>query len=499
MGTSSRSSSPSPPHVEDRRPLLHGDADANDSDSATPAKPAGRDGAATLVSCIANLANTVIGTGSLAMAHAFAGEGLIPGVLMVLVCGSTAAFGLYLLTRCAAMAPHRAASFSSLSNLTYPGLARLFDFAVALKCFGVSISYLIVIGALMPKVVHSFQPDLTGSVLLDRRLWILASMSLLCPLAFLRRLDSLKMTSYVALCTIGYLVFVVVFYTMIDHESLPPPGDVEMVRFGPSFIQSIPVQVFAYTCAQNIFAVFNELKSNTQPRLNMAIGTSIGGAAIIYEVLGILGYMTFGSAVGGNLIEMYPRTKVVLIGQVGIVVLVLFSYPLQLHPARASLDKFLFPHRVALSDDDRDDGSNAEEDCSHGGGGGDEIPLGRFVLESAALLFATFLIAMFVSSLEIVLGFVGATGSTTISFILPSVFFLSLFKDSESPHDRRLRFLALLLLSWGICVMVVSLSLNIWHLVQPTPQGSLHTLGQLGGKVLPPTSLPLPAAEGGAA
>lgn len=262
---------------------------------------------------------------------------------------------------------------------------------------------------------------------------------------------------------------------------------------------------------------------------------------------------------------MYPRTKVVLIGQVGIVVLVLFSYPLQLHPARASLDKFLFPHRVALSDDDRDDGSNADEDCSHGGGGGDEIPLGRFVLESAALLFATFLIAMFVSSLEIVLGFVGATGSTTISFILPSVFctssglgvspqrtqnpsetdqdvcawepVLSLFKDSESPHDRRLRFLALLLLSWGVCVMVVSLSLNIcafslvlppspWaglhrrgmarkltlemmmvvvgsartgHLVQPTPQGSLHTLGQLGGKVLPPTSLPLPAAEGGAA
>lgn len=45
---------------------------------------------------------------------------------MVLLCGSTAAFGLYLLTRCAAMAPHRAASFSSLSNLTYPGLARLY-------------------------------------------------------------------------------------------------------------------------------------------------------------------------------------------------------------------------------------------------------------------------------------------------------------------------------------------------------------------------------------
>jgi amino acid permease len=109
---------------------------------------------------------------------------------------------------------------------------------------------------------------------------------------------------------------------------------------------------------------------------------------------------------------MYPRTNIVMIGQVGIVILVLFSYPLQLHPARASLDKFLFPQRVPTSDDD-----DVDEHSD-----GDEIPLGRFVVESGALLFTTFLIAMFVSSLETVLGFVGATGSTTISFILPSVF-----------------------------------------------------------------------------
>lgn len=44
------------------------------------------------------------------------------------------------------------------------------------------------------------------AIWLDRRLWILASMTLLCPLAFLRRLDSLKVTSYIALCAIAYLV-----------------------------------------------------------------------------------------------------------------------------------------------------------------------------------------------------------------------------------------------------------------------------------------------------
>ncbi|TNY17338.1 putative AVT6-involved in amino acid efflux from the vacuole [Rhodotorula diobovata] len=453
----------------DATPLLGG--------AAQQGKPQLRDGKATMTSCIANLANTIIGTGSLAMAHAFSGEGLIPGIFMVLVCGAAAAFGLYLLTRSAAMAPHRAASFSSLSTLTYPGLARLFDFAVALKCFGVSISYLIVIGGLVPKVVHSFNPDLTDSVLLDRRLWILASMTLLCPLAFLRRLDSLKLTSYVALCSIAYLIFVVVFYTFVSHDQLPPSGDVELFRFGPSFIQSLPVQIFAFTCAQNVFAVYNEVKTNSQARLNLVIGTSIGGAAIIYEVLGILGYLTFGTAVGGNIIEMYPRTRLVSFCQVGITVLVLFSYPLQLHPARASLDKFLFPVKPSEGDEPASD---------HGSG--DEIPLGRFVIESGVLLFSTFVIAMFVSSLEVVLGFVGATGSTTISFILPAVFFLSLFKGSTDPRDQRLRYLATLLLVWGVLVMVVSLSLNIYHLVHQPEQNSLHTLGYLGGNLHAPAA-----------
>ncbi|KAJ8293778.1 putative oligopeptide transporter [Rhodotorula toruloides] len=467
----------SPVPREDRTPLLHGASD----DEAGPVKEHKRDGAATMTSCIANLANTIIGTGSLAMAHAFAGEGLIPGIIMVLVCGGAAWLGLYLLTRSAAMAPHRAASFSSLSTLTYPGLARLFDFAVALKCFGVSISYLIVIGGLMPKVVHSFRPDLTDSVLLDRRLWILASMTLLCPLAFLRRLDSLKVTSYIALCAIGYLVFIVVYYSFSGHPELPPPGDIQLFRFGPSFIQVISIQTFAFTCAQNIFAVFNELNSNTQARLNLVVGTSIGGAAIIYEILGILGYLTFGSTVAGNIIEMYPRNKLVSIGQVGITILVLFSYPLQLHPARASLDKFLFPHPTPAEAEDDDTAIAPVDDH----GSGDDIPLTRFVVESAVLLFSTFFIAMFVSSLETVLGFVGATGSTTISFILPSVFFLALFKDSNTKHDRRLRWVAMALLAWGVLVMVVSLSLNIYHLVQQPEQGSLHTLGWIGGKTAP--------------
>ena len=39
------------------------------------------------------------------------------------------------------------------------------------------------------------------------------------------------------------------------------------------------------------------MKSNTQSRMNIVVGGAIGGATITYEVIAVLGYLTFGSKV----------------------------------------------------------------------------------------------------------------------------------------------------------------------------------------------------------
>lgn len=39
------------------------------------------------------------------------------------------------------------------------------------------------------------------------------------------------------------------------------------------------------------------MKSNTQTRMNIVIGGAIGGATVTYEVIAVLGYLTFGSEV----------------------------------------------------------------------------------------------------------------------------------------------------------------------------------------------------------
>ena len=99
--------------------------------------------------------------------------GILLGTFIIIWAGLTAGFGLYLQTRCAKYLERGHSSFFALSQITYPNAAVLFDAAIAIKCFGVGVSYLIIIGDLMPGVVRGFTSDVGGFLfLVDRHFWV---------------------------------------------------------------------------------------------------------------------------------------------------------------------------------------------------------------------------------------------------------------------------------------------------------------------------------------
>lgn len=73
------------------------------------------------------------------------------------------------------------------------------------------------------------------------------------PLSFLRRLDSLKYTSVVALISIGYLV-ILVFAHFVMGDTKAERGPIRFVHpeGAVAFLSSLPVIVFAFTCHQNV-------------------------------------------------------------------------------------------------------------------------------------------------------------------------------------------------------------------------------------------------------
>ncbi|CDO73334.1 hypothetical protein BN946_scf185008.g97 [Trametes cinnabarina] len=422
-----------------------------------------REGHATLSSSISNLANTIIGSGMLTFPLALASAGIIPGMITCLFSGAVAGFGLYLLSLCAVKAPHRRASFFAVAELTFPRAAVFFDAAIAIKCFGVSISYLIIVKSLMPNVIAALYHDLTSPDVnppawtLSGQNWLLIIMVPLIPLAFLRRLDSLRHTSYIALFSVAYLVVIVVVCYFFPLKGTPERGEIHLIHFTPNFISTFPVQVFAYTCAQNLFPIFNEISSNTQKRMNIVIGTSIGSAALIYEIIAVFGYLTFGTKVGANIIAMYPSTSLfIAVGQLAIAILVMFSYPLQVHPCRNCLDKVF--HAAHVLSKQAGDPEDEEPEDEHGGSH-DMSPL-KHTLLTIAIVASGFTIAYFVDNLQM--------GSTTISFILPGLFYWKL-SHNDPNASKTLSRAALGLAIYGIFIFIFCLSFNIYQLLHSSP------------------------------
>ena len=110
---------------------------------------------ASWVSCAANLANTVLGSGMLGIPYAFSNTGWINGFVLLILCACGSAVSLHFLSQCAFKIGGKNTSFNTVALAAIPEYAFIIDVAVAIKCFGVAISYLVVIGSLMPNVVES--------------------------------------------------------------------------------------------------------------------------------------------------------------------------------------------------------------------------------------------------------------------------------------------------------------------------------------------------------
>ena len=174
-------------------------------------------GSATIRSSTFNLANTILGAGMLGLPHAFAQCGVLMGLLLLLVFSFFSSLGLYLLSSAADMSG-RPAGFRAVAEGAYPGLGLLIDGAIAIKCFGVATSYLIVVGDSLPLAM----PDDAPSLLLERRFWSVIAAAAIAPLAFLRRVDALRFTSLVALACILFITLIIVLFALVQSGDLDP-------------------------------------------------------------------------------------------------------------------------------------------------------------------------------------------------------------------------------------------------------------------------------------
>jgi amino acid permease len=181
----------------------------------------------------------------------------------------------------------------------------------------------------------------------------------------------------------------------------------------------------------------------------------------------------------------------------------MFSYPLQVHPCRASVDAVLKWRPNGLKTSFNSPNSSPARALpllapapAQPRARNDTIGELRFAIITTAIIILSYIAAMTVSSLDRVLAYVGSTGSTSISFILPGLFYYKISApdsihhqrltkeddedDSEADDDEDqgsvrkglwrktiLRKLSLALAIYGIFVMILCLGTNLFFAGAP--------------------------------
>lgn len=480
-------------------------------------------GTATVGSSIINLTKTIVGAGLLAMPFVLKNDGVLIGILLILLAATTSGFGLFVLAKCSkVMVNPRSSSFFSLCMLTYPSLSPLFDVGMIVQCFGVGLSYLVLIGDIFPSLFGG-----------ERNYWVLGSAIIVWPLCSMKKMDHLRYSSIVGLLALAYISLLVIAMFFID---VVVPGDYPVERGQINWLSvydfkglfsSFSIAIFAYTGSMNMFSIINELADNSMTQISKIINFSILISSFFFLSVGVAGYLTFGSNTLGNILLNYDSNSPwVFIANLCLASMLVLSFPLLFHPLRIAVNNLVVFFRmkypcITINNDEEeeepedyyfnssaasltatatrtsrtsitmtidDDDSNMDDqiivtdmddiiqestpDFAAPEPGEEEqhvsFPDSRFYVITYLLLPLMYAISLRVRSFAFVLALVGATGSTSMSFTLPGLFGYQLIGSNSlaigqmmSKRDKFYKRCSLCLSWFGIIVMILSLYVTI--------------------------------------
>lgn len=197
---------------------------------------------------------------------------------------------------------------------------------------------------------------------------------------------------------------------------------------------------------------------------------------VTFAIVALEGYSTYGSFVRGDIL-LYPENKQVTVLRICIAFMLALHYPLQLDPSRrciTSLVKVIikwWTRHQQSTEDEIEMEQDQDEVIHHDKKGSNEEYIYYEMTQSpvkeeqvdenedklfygitSVFLLLSFMLAMAVDDLGIVLALVGATGSTLVSYVLPGLIYIKIY-----PHNDTSKILAYIQLLLGIVIIPLAL------------------------------------------
>jgi amino acid permease len=176
----------------------------------------------------------------------------------------------------------------------------------------------------------------------------------------------------------------------------------------------------AYIAHFNAPKFFSELKDNTMARFNQVIGWSFGTSIFLYSAMSALGFLTFGSASNGLILNNYSTQDALMsLSRIAVAISITFSYPLIFAGTRDGLLDFF---KVAQPNRDN-------------------ALLNKMTIGILAVVTA---MASQLTDLGLVASVGGATFGTALVFIYPAIMFIKTQKGKKTTETTICKAIAVL-------------------------------------------------------
>lgn len=343
-----------------------------------------------------NLLKTMLGSGILSFPYLFSTYGVLPTLCLTFVCAFFSIIGLYILAICSQKVG-RNCSLSMLAAECAPHMCIFIDIAVFVKCMGAAVSYLIIVRQLLPQILSRVLARAH-----DSRVLLLAFVLCFSPLSYFNKLGKL---SYTSLCGLFGILFILIA-TIFRYQYMTTKTENKsslLMNYSERWPQGLGKFVFAFTCHMNFFTVYNEMVDNTVASMRALVIRVVLIALVSYIVFGYFNSALYGADVHDNVLENYPNDNLAFIVKSAYVLIMAFSYPLQVNPCRLYLVSAL---NIAGKT------KRVRQTCS--------------VVITTLIVVATTYIACGDMKLGMVYTIVGSTSSTLLCLILPGIFYLNI-------------------------------------------------------------------------
>ena len=211
---------------------------------------------------------------------------------------------------------------------------------VALNCFGTCISLLIVIGDQLDKTFLAlYGEDFYNERYMNRTFTIPTCACLfILPLCYSRRIDFLRVPSTLGVIAIFYLVGLIV-YEYYAGNYKPGPIKTSPTRFMDVFLV-VPNICFGYDGHIEVVSVYSCMKHRTFKNIIFVVFSAVTVCFVCYTLLGVYGYLTFGSLVNQDILMSYDGGGLVYAGMVAMALKSVTSYPVLLFCGREAIESF---------------------------------------------------------------------------------------------------------------------------------------------------------------